>query len=329
MRKQVLFLITWSFSISLWAQIAPDKYFIEFTDKSNSPYSIDRPTEYLSARALQRRQNQWIIIEENDLPVNQSYVQTIQNFGVTILNRSKWFNGITIQTTNISIIDSIKKLIFVKSVILNKKYTAEQGIISGNKFEIEENNRESIQKCSTEKSSIENNSYDYGLSFTQIHMLRGELLHQAGYRGQDKVIAILDAGFYMANVLPVFDSLRANNQILGAKDFVEPGNDVYLESTHGMEVLSAIGGNYPGQLIGTAPKASFWLLRSEDTGSEYLIEEYNWVSAAEFADSAGADIINSSLGYTRFDDHSRDHECSDMSGDKTPVTRGANIASSV
>jgi subtilisin family serine protease len=82
----------------------------------------------------------------------------------------------------------------------------------------------------------------------------------------------------------------------------------------------------PGKLIGTAPAASYWLLRPEDVGSEYIIEEYNWVSAAEFADSVGADIINSSLGYTRFDDTTQSHTCADMDGKTTPVTRGANMA---
>jgi len=327
MRKSALMVMTLFFTMTLLAQVAPDKYFIEFTDKNNSPYSIDRPGEFLSDRAIQRRQNQWIGIEENDLPVNPSYVEAIKNINVTILTRSKWLNGITIHTNNIALVDSIGRLPFVKSIVKNKIMPINSGTVPHNKFHVEENFKQYISPgVSWEKQSNEV-SYNYGPSYAQIHMLKGEELHQLGYRGQGKVIAILDAGFFMANTLPVFDSLRANNQILGTKDFVDPGNDVYLESPHGMEVLSVIGGNFPGQLIGTAPKAGFWLLRPEDTGSEYLIEEYNWVSAAEFADSVGADIINSSLGYTRFDNHEQDHTCADMSGDKTPVTRGANIAS--
>jgi subtilisin family serine protease len=89
-----------------------------------------------------------------------------------------------------------------------------------------------------------------------------------------------------------------------------------------------MGGNIPGQIIGTAPLASYWLLRSEDGGSEYIIEEYNWVSAAEFADSVGADVINSSLGYYEFDDPSTDHTYDDMDGNTTPVTIGADVAAS-
>lgn len=95
-----------------------------------------------------------------------------------------------------------------------------------------------------------------------------------------------------------------------------------------MSVLSCMGGNVPGKLIGTATKASYWLIRSEDTGSEFLIEEDNWVAAAEFADSAGVDIINSSLGYTQFDDYQMNHTYADMDGKTTRITRGANIAAS-
>jgi hypothetical protein len=128
------------------------------------------------------------------------------------------------------------------------------------------------------------------------------------------------------DIYPAFDSLRANGQILGTKDFVDPKSNIYSTHYHGMSVLSCMGGNIPGQLIGTAPEASYWLLRSEDTGSEYLIEEDNWVVAAEFADSVGCDVINSSLGYTTFDDSGMDHTYSDLDGKTTRVTRGANIA---
>jgi serine protease AprX len=151
-------------------------------------------------------------------------------------------------------------------------------------------------------------------------------LHNEGYRGQGKVIAVLDAGFIGADTIRTFDSLRDNGQILGSRDFVSPGGTVYGHHPHGTMVLSIMGGNVPGELIGTAPKAEYWLLRTEDGGSEYIIEEYNWVAGAAFADSVGADVINSSLGYTQFDDPSQNHTCDDMNGYTAPSTRGANIA---
>jgi subtilisin family serine protease len=169
-------------------------------------------------------------------------------------------------------------------------------------------------------------AFDYGFGYTQIHMLGGDLMHEMGYRGQGKVIAILDAGFLNANTLSVFDSIWQNNQVLGTHDFVRGGDIQFDEHVHGAMVLSCMAANSPGQLIGTAPKASYWLLRSEDGATEYIIEEYNWVSAAEYADSVGADIINSSLGYTEFDDPALNHTYADMDGNTAVCTRGADMA---
>ncbi len=171
-------------------------------------------------------------------------------------------------------------------------------------------------------------SLNYGLSLNQVSMLNGDLMHDNGYIGTGKIIAVIDAGFVNVDVMDAFDSLFINNRILGTWDFVDNEADVYDDDTHGTMVLSAIGGNLPGELIGTAPGASYLLLRSENAPAEAIIEEYNWASAAEFADSAGADIINSSLGYTVFDDPSQNHSYSDLDGNTTPVTRAADIAAS-
>jgi subtilisin family serine protease len=93
-----------------------------------------------------------------------------------------------------------------------------------------------------------------------------------------------------------------------------------------MSVLSIMAGNFPGKLVGTAPEASYLLIRSEDINTEFITEEDNWIAAAEYADSAGVDIINSSLGYFTFDDSNMNHTYADMDGNTTRVTKAANIA---
>jgi len=328
MKKIIISVSLLAITFNLFGQVAPGKYFIEFTDKNNNPYSIDRPDEFLSERALQRRQKQYIAVDSTDLPVTPLYMENIRSLGIIVINQSKWLNGITINLPDISLLDSIMKFPFVKKIHKNDLLIRDP--------------EPPIDKYSSETASMEEIStggnltgikvgtdmFNYGPSFKQIHMVNGDLLHQQNYRGEGKIIAVLDAGFLNADILPVFDSIHIDNRILGTRDFVVPGNDVYRESMHGMAVLSIIGGNLPGQLIGTAPKASFLLYRTEDANSEYLIEEYNWISGAEAADSAGADIITSSLGYTTFDNPDQDHTCADMSGNHTPVTRGANIAAS-
>jgi hypothetical protein len=159
-------------------------------------------------------------------------------------------------------------------------------------------------------------------------MLRGDAMHNAGFTGQGIIIAVLDAGFSNANNIAPLDSLFASGRILSTWDFVDNEQDVFDDDAHGSMVLSVIGGNAPGELIGTAPHASFHLLRSENAPAEAIIEEYNWASAAEYADSAGAHIINSSLGYTVFDNPAQNHTYANLDGNTTPISIAADIAAS-
>ncbi len=307
----ILLLATAAFS-----QTAPNKYLIQFTDKNGTPYSITQPQDFLSARAILRRANQNILITDNDLPVNSTYVDSLKSLGLTVLNTSKWFNNATVYTTDTLLIDTIDYLSFVsgysKSIQL--------------KLNVNNNNIELNNELYTSKQT---NFYDYGAGTNQIEMLNGHILHNHGFTGSGKIIAVLDAGFNNVDSLEIFDSLWINNQIIATHDFVANNDTLnFASSTHGMAVLSTMGGNLPGQLVGTAPKAMYMLLRTEDTSSEYLVEEDNWVSGAEYADSAGADIITSSLGYTTFNDPSQSHTYNDMDGNTTRVSIAADIASS-
>ncbi len=312
------------YGYTISAQVAPHKYFIEFKDKNQNPYSLDHPEQFLSERAIQRRLSMGIGYEFNDIPVTPAYILSVQNTGAQILNPTKWLNGTTIYLADTNLIHTIRALPFVKSV--TKVSILKTGKSESlDKFDIENQ----IVPIPMSLPSIKHTSaYDYGISFDQIHLVNGDVMHQNGFRGQGKVIAQLDAGFYHVPVLPAFDSLRANNQILGYKDFVKNGLPIFDDPSdqHGMWVLSIMGGIMPGYLIGSAPRAGFWLLKTEEKSHEYETEEYNWVSGAEFADSVGADIITSSLGYTVFDSTFRDHTCADMNGHTTVCTRGANIA---
>jgi hypothetical protein len=327
MKKLFLIVCFLSVLYGSYAQVAPDKYWVRFTNRFNSPYSIENPGEFLSQRAVDRRAQFNIPIVENDLPVNPQYIQAVANTGVTILNASKWFNSVTIYTTDPNALDQISQFDFVLSVSkaggkpngsgdFVKEYFSNESFASGTEE-------------SSHKSILAGDSYDYGEAFNQIHMLNGEVLHDMGYDGAGKIIAVLDAGFLNANSIDAFDSLWNNGQILGTRDFVSPQNpNIFGSHYHGTMVLSTMGANWPGQIVGTAPKADYWLIRTEDGDSEYLIEELNWVSGAELADSLGADIINSSLGYTTFDDPALNHSYEDMDGNTAPVTIGADMAAS-
>lgn len=311
-------------SIISVAQVAPNKYWVRFTDKNNSPFSTENPAAFLSQKAIDRRLVQGIPILENDLPVNPSYITAIANTGATILNRSKWFNSVTVLTSDPSVIAAINALPYVLSV--DNAGNGQQDKKSVKPF-FENESISDISKENMVKGITSGQGYDYGQAFNQINMLNGIALHDLGFDGSGMTIAILDAGFLNANTIAAFDSLWINNQILGYKDFVSPlSPNIFGSHSHGTSVLSTMGANLPTQMVGTAPKADYWLLRSEDGPTEYLIEELNWASAAEFADSVGADVINSSLGYTTFDDPTQNHTYADMDGNTTPITIAADLA---
>lgn len=294
-----------------------DKYYVQLSDKNGSPYTVGNPSQFLSAKAITRRNNQGIAINSTDLPVNPSYVAQIAATGATVLYSIKWFNGVVIQTTSASVLSAVNALPFVLS----------SNIVSIQRPQKEFEKIEEIP-ASTEKVSATNSVYNYGNSLNQIQMLNGVCMHDQGYNGTGMLIAILDAGFANANTHTAFDSLRAHNQILGTKDFtfIAP-TDLYSASTsgHGTSVLGTMGGNKPGQLVGTAPKANFWLIRSEYAPNEYIIEEFNWAAAAEFADSVGADVINSSLGYNTFDNSTQDHVMTQLDGKTSIASRAATM----
>jgi len=307
--KKTLFFIIISFSSFAQQDSITYKYWVEFTDKYNSNFSVNNPELFLSQRAIERRVRQNIPIKIQDLPINNWYIDSIINLGFDVLNRSKWFNGIMLSTNDSNLVDNIN-FSFVKSTFSFGRW-----------------NRNKSNQRTNSKFENDFNKSDYGDTYNQLQMLKGNILHNRNLKGEGKVIAVLDAGFSKANEMDAFKKLFDEDRILGSWDFVAQEESVFEDHSHGMMVLSTMGAENKGQIIGTSPNASFWLLRSEDGDTENLIEEYNWLCAAEFADSVGADIINSSLGYTTFDDVNQNHTYSDMDGRTAPVSIAANLAS--
>ncbi|MBE0660893.1 MAG: S8 family serine peptidase [Bacteroidales bacterium] len=334
--KQLLFTLFFiSLAILTSGQPLGPGYVIHFTDKNNSPYTIANPSEFLSEAAIDRRNRQNIPIQMDDIPVNQTYLQAITTPGAQIAAVSRWFNTAAVWIQNPNIIPGLQALPFVSAVVPmngNGSVKSKSNWKSKPFFENEMYDLSFVQNSS---KALMTDYYNYGSASNQIQMVNGQHLHNQGYRGQGIAIAVLDAGFSNVDIIPAFDSLRAHGRILGALDFVQPGNNVYQSSihSHGTMVLSTMGANLPGLMVGTAPEASYWLLRTEDANgppgnSEYLMEEYFWVAGAEFADSVGVWVINSSLGYYEFDDPAQNHTYADMDGNSTPITMCANRAAS-
>jgi len=300
------------------------RYIVKFKDKGSNSFSLSNPASYLSQRAIDRRTKYSIIIDSSDLPVTACYIDSIKLSGaVTILNISKWLNGISIQTNDAAALAKINGFPFVQSMsgIALRTAIATSGT---DKFEKE---KEQLSPQFKE-TGVTADFFNYGLSFDQVHIHNGEFLHNIGLRGQNMIIGILDAGFNNYQTLKAFDSVRTNGQISGIYDFVAKDNSVNEDNAHGMQCFSTIAANIPGQFVGTAPKANFYLFRTEDASSEYPIEEFNWVCGAERVDSVGGDIISSSVGYTTFNAplSAYNHTYADMNGNTTMAAIGADLA---
>lgn len=319
MKKLTLLLLALIAGTFVQAQIATNIYWVQFTDKNDSPYSIDAPEAYLSQRALDRRARLGIEIDEYDIPVNPQYLEAVANCGAQLLNPSKWLNGVSVYTSDASVVEAINALDFVE-VVRNCENNPE----AQRKKEIW-----LAQEMKVSGSPARVKDF-YGGAHDQVFQLKVNELHDMGYDGSGVVIAVLDGGFVGTPDQSCFDNMRQEGRLLGVRDFVYGSTTVYSQSTHGTSCLSTIGAYDPNNMVGTAPKASFYLIHTEDGNSETIVEEYNWVSGAEYADSLGVDVCTTSLGYIDFDDEMAqwNHPFEHYDGHTAPMTIGAEIAAS-
>ena len=309
-------------------------HIIQLKDKKGTAYNLSNPSAYLSAKSIARRTRQKITIDSTDLPVSAVYLDSLRSVqNVTIVNTSKWLNQVLIRTTDVNAISKIISFPFVKS---SGPIGLQVGPIDitpiSNKF------RETIKPIDETPIVFGKNgnsgtaeisgttTLNYGNSYNQIHLHEGEYLHNLGFTGAGITIAILDAGFFGYKTNSAMDSVRLQGRIVGEWDYVKNEQSVNEDHPHGLYCFSIIAANKPGLIVGSAPHAAFYLLRTEDAPTEYPVEEQYWVVAAEFADSAGVDMITSSLGYSDFDDPSFNHSYAQRNGNTTIITNGADLA---
>jgi subtilisin family serine protease len=321
MTRASIIIILFSYIIAgkLYAQpqeTAPGTYIVFLKDKKNNDFRLDRPETFLSQRAIDHRKRQSISIDSSDLPVSSFYLDSLRKLGFIIHNTSRWFNSVTVKTDNPELAAKAETVRFIES--LEKPL----------RLRLELHSTSHVQY-----STFAIDSTSYGPAYRQIHVHNGEYLHASGFKGEGMLIAIIDAGFYHYKSMSGFNHVVAENRIEAVRDFVNHDGDVNDDHYHGTNVFSIIGGKVENSFEGTAPNASFLLLRSEDATTdswgvqnEYLVEEDNWIAAAEFADSMGTDVINSSLGYSTFTNPDQNHTYEDMNGSATRISRAATMA---
>lgn len=309
--KYILLLATCFFCgfSTLLAQKVEDKYWVLFNDKP-AVESVSIET-VLSKRAIERRERQGIALHTTDFPVNPSYIQQLEASGVTILQRSKWLNGVSVRI-NDSQAEGIAQLPFVRSVKPISKVIVEYDApdLSLSKF-----------------------GYNTGYTKNQLNMIGLDKMHQNGFNGKGVLISVMDNGFHDADKNPALQHLFGTNRIVATHDFVNNETDVFNEGDHGQWVLTILAGwlestddpNY--WFYGSAHGASFILCQTEDNTQEVHQEEDNWLAAMEYADSIGADIFSTSLGYRNFD-NGDDYGLAGLDGNTTIITNAADLAAS-
>lgn len=291
------------------------RYRVTFTDKKDCGYSTRRPEAFLSPKAIERRRRYGLRVDKYDLPVTPKYLKALTDLGLHIYNKSKWNNTAVIELSDTAILAEVRRLPFVnevRCVWISPDSIPYLPLMPP---------RETF--VTNKRDTLTNTVYGHGLE--QADMLSADYLHKAGYRGAGITIAVIDGGFFNTDLV----SGLAEARILGTRNFVRPGKSVYEESqVHGTMVLSCIAANAPYSLVGTAPEASFYLLQSEDSESEQLVEEDNWCAAVEYADSLGCDIVTSSLGYLTFDHPEMSHTYRELDGRTAINSRSASLAAS-
>jgi serine protease AprX len=293
--------------------------------KSN--YSLSQPTQFLTQKSIARRIRHNIAIDSTDLPINHSYLDSIANVnGVSIKSKSRWLNQVIVDITDPFAIDAINAFSFVQhSSVVGTAFVPSSKKVALEKIEAESNVVLGLSSV-LDRQEITADTFNYGNNYQQVHIHEGEYLHNKGYMGQGITIAVIDAGFNNYKFSVAFDSVRTNNQILGIYDFVARDSSVNEDNAHGAYCFSILAANRPGMMIGTAPKANYLLFRSEDVLSEKPLEEQNWIEALERADSMGADMVSSSLGYYNFEDPQYDHSYAERDGNTAQITIAADMA---
>lgn len=282
---------------------------VQLKDKGQTGYTIDKPEEFLSKRAIERRKRQNISIDNSDLPISSAYINVIEELGCTVVAKSKWLQTVSIYCNDSLFVEKINQLDFVDSTTFAWKGDTA---------------RTTARELPRSKRFVEKPKSEYGYGDVQIKTVNGNFLHKEGYKGKGMEIAVIDAGYTNLKEILLLD----NVSIKGVKDFVYNGNNIFESSDHGLKVLSVMASNRPNIFVGTAPEAKYWLLRSEDSRSEFPIEEDYWAAAAEYADSIGVDIINASLGYHTFNAPAKSYTHEQLDGKTAYITRAANMAAS-
>lgn len=302
------------------SQTILEQYRVSFLDKKESIYTVDEPELFLSHRSLQRREKYAIEVTREDIPICETYLDSLKSLGAAIYSKSKWLNSAVVGVEDDSIIPLILRFSFVDTIV---KVAPRRKNKPGNRLELD---RSLLGSGFNHDVGLRYDKIFYGNTYDETTFVNGQYLHESGYFGDNVLLAILDAGFNNTDSIALFDRAWATNRIVAYKDFVKDSVSIFASNAHGTSVFSQIGSYFPGTMVGAAPNANYVLLRTEDENTEYIVEEENWISGVEYADSLGVDLIVASLGYSLFEDSTQNHTYAQLDGKTTRISQAADIA---
>ena len=311
MKKALLFTILFCSSL-LFAQT--ELVFVYFTGKPNKAAFYANPLSELTQKALDRRTNLGIALNDQDAPIEPTYIQNIQNLGFTVTDYSKWLNGVAVNATAAQAL-LLQSQPYVQSIESFAKNSAVV-VKSAHKNKWEEFNKNNLT------------TFNYGQGLDQIDQINLRNLHISGYTGSGITIAVIDTGFPTVDTGSAYQRMNSLGKIKGGYNFVSKNNDIYNTNlnSHGSIVLGAIAGYIDNTFVGSAPDADFYLYATETAAVEIPEEQLYFIEAAEEADRKGVDIITASLGYNTFDDPKYNYTYADMNGTTTFIARGTQVA---
>ncbi|HTK32404.1 MAG TPA: S8 family serine peptidase [Candidatus Saccharimonadaceae bacterium] len=314
---------------ALAAPDAPVSVWVSFADKGErSPAELAlllaRAQLDLSPQARARRERAQVqpLVDYLDIPLYGPYVDALRARGLSPYGQSRWFNQVAVRVPGARLTE-LAGLSFVSHLAPVELAMRMRPAPDG---EARATSPASLDcgTCMTRATS-----FNYGSMAAAMAQIGATAVHDSGFIGTGVLVCILDEGF---NSHSTHEALR--NVILGPgheRDFVQ-GDTLASDSTnlsdynHGTEVMGCVAGNKPGTYLGSGFGATYALGRTEVHSSETPQEMVNWGMGAEWADSLGADVITSSLGYNQFDGGVGDYTFADMNGHTTIVTRAAEIA---
>ncbi|MDR1370366.1 MAG: serine protease, partial [Dysgonamonadaceae bacterium] len=187
--RQVGFFIFFLFfvHVSVFSQENERGYMFRLSlkDKGNPPYSIAEPEDFLSQKAIDRRMKQGLSVDSADLPIDPAYLSAIRKKGAEIKVISRWLNTVMIYLADSAMIEPVRELPFVNSA---------DWVWVGESLSGDDKLKSVKNKAGAGNTTSFDASY-YGSAYDQIHMNKGDLLHEAGFRGEGMTIAVIDASF--------------------------------------------------------------------------------------------------------------------------------------